>query len=52
MRLTINNLIEELQGSDYEKWTYVFPVANSLIELYGELDKLETFVRKKGNQRK
>lgn len=52
MRLTINNLIEELQGSDYEKWTYVFPVANSLIELYGELDKLETFVRKKGNQPK
>jgi uncharacterized membrane protein YgaE (UPF0421/DUF939 family) len=52
MRLTINNLIEELQGSDYEKWTYVFPVANSLIELFAELDKLEKFVRKKENQPK
>ncbi|MCM3740208.1 aromatic acid exporter family protein [Oceanobacillus luteolus] len=52
MRLTINNLIEELQGSDYEKWTYVFPVANSLIELFAELDKLEKFVRKKENHPK
>ncbi|MCF3943460.1 FUSC family protein [Oceanobacillus alkalisoli] len=50
MRLTINNLIEELQGSGYDKWTYVFPVANSLIELFAELDKLEKFVRKKENQ--
>lgn len=52
MRLTINNLIEELQGSGYEKWTYVFPVANSLIELFAELDKLEKFVRKKENHPK
>lgn len=52
MRLTINNLIEELQGSGYEKWIYVFPVANSLIELFAELDKLENFVRKKENQPK
>ena len=52
MRLTINNLIEELQGSGFEKWTYVFPVANSLIELFAELDKLEKFVRKKENQPK
>lgn len=50
MRLTINNLIEELQGSDYDKWIYVFPVANSLIELFAELDKLEKFVRKKENK--
>lgn len=50
MRLTINNLIEELQGSGFDKWTYVFPVANSLIELFAELDKLEKFVRKKENQ--
>lgn len=50
MRLTINNLIVELQGSDFEKWTYVFPVANSLIELFAELDKLEKFVRKKENK--
>lgn len=52
MRLTINNMIEELQGSDFEKWTYVFPIANSLIELFAELDKLEKFVRKKENKPK
>ncbi|MGJ9457268.1 FUSC family protein [Oceanobacillus sp. CF4.6] len=45
MRITINNLIEALQGSDFEKWTYVFPIANSIIELFYELDKLEKFVR-------
>lgn len=45
MRITINNLIETLQGSDYEKWEYVFPIANSIIELFYELDKLERFVR-------
>ncbi|WP_156290070.1 FUSC family protein [Oceanobacillus salinisoli] len=45
MRLTINNLIDELQGAEFEKWSYVFPVANSLIELFYELDKLERLVR-------
>gem|GEM_PF-1889482 len=49
MRLTINNLIDELQGSGFDKWTYLFPVANSLIELFAELDKLEKFIRKKEN---
>lgn len=52
MRLTINNLIDELQGSGFDKWTSVFPVANSLIELFAELDKLEKFVRKKENHPK
>ncbi|WP_067727480.1 FUSC family protein [Oceanobacillus damuensis] len=47
MRITINNLIEALQGSDFEKWTFVFPIANSIIELFYELDKLERFVRMK-----
>jgi len=45
MRVTINNLIEALQGSEFEKWTFVFPIANSLVELFNELDKLERFVR-------
>ncbi|WP_085993888.1 FUSC family protein [Oceanobacillus senegalensis] len=45
MRLTINNLIEELQGSSFEKWSYVFPVSNGIIELFNELDKLERLVR-------
>ncbi|MHA6252332.1 FUSC family protein [Oceanobacillus sp. CAU 1775] len=52
MQVTINNLIDELQGSGFEKWAYVFPIANSLIELYAELDKLEKYVRKKENKPK
>ncbi|CEI84595.1 membrane protein [Oceanobacillus oncorhynchi subsp. incaldanensis] len=48
MSVTINNLIDALQGTDYEKWHYVFPVANSIVELFYELDKLEKYVRKKG----
>ncbi|MFD2043236.1 aromatic acid exporter family protein [Ornithinibacillus salinisoli] len=47
MQVTINNLIEELQGSEFSKWTFVFPIANSIIELFFELDKLEKFVRVK-----
>ncbi len=34
MGVTINNLIDALQGTDYEKWHYVFPVANSIVELF------------------
>ncbi|MUK90550.1 hypothetical protein GMD78_19520 [Ornithinibacillus sp. L9] len=47
MQVTINNLIEELQGSEFSKWKYVFPIANSIIELISELNKLERFVRVK-----
>lgn len=47
MQLTINNLIEELQGAEFSKWVTVFPIANSIIELYYELNKLERFVRNK-----
>jgi len=47
MRLTINHLIAELQGSEYDKWNYLFPAANSLIELFNEMEKLERFVRNK-----
>ncbi|MBP2077269.1 FUSC family protein [Oceanobacillus polygoni] len=45
MQVTINNIIDALQGSDFEKWTYVFPISNSIIELFYELDKLERLVR-------
>jgi len=45
MRVTINNLIDELQGANFEKWINVFPVANSIIELFYELEKLEKMVR-------
>jgi uncharacterized membrane protein YgaE (UPF0421/DUF939 family) len=47
MQVTINNLIEELQGAEFTKWAYVFPIANSIIELFFELNKLERFVRLK-----
>lgn len=45
MQITVNNLIEELQGAELDKWNLVFPIANSIIELFFELDKLERFVR-------
>ncbi|MFD1852047.1 FUSC family protein [Oceanobacillus bengalensis] len=48
MRVTINKLIDDLQGAHFERWIYVFPVANSIIELFYELEKLEKFVRFKG----
>ncbi|GGA81125.1 FUSC family protein [Ornithinibacillus halotolerans] len=45
MQVTINNLIDELQGAEFAKWAIVFPIANSIIELFFELNKLERFVR-------
>ncbi|GIO25904.1 FUSC family protein [Ornithinibacillus bavariensis] len=45
MQVTINNLIEELQGAEFSKWATVFPISNSIIELFFELNKLERFVR-------
>ncbi|MBP1949930.1 FUSC family protein [Virgibacillus litoralis] len=45
MQITINNLIEELQGAELDKWNFVFPIANSIIELFFVLDKLERLVR-------
>lgn len=45
MQVTINNLIEELQGSEFSKWATLFPIANSIIELFSELNKLERFIR-------
>ncbi|WP_026905878.1 FUSC family protein [Paucisalibacillus globulus] len=47
MQITINNLIDELQGAEFSKWAIVFPIANSIIELFFELNKLERFVRLK-----
>lgn len=47
MQVTINNLIGELQGAELNKWNFVFPIANSIVELFVELDKLERFVRMK-----
>jgi uncharacterized membrane protein YgaE (UPF0421/DUF939 family) len=45
MQVTVNNLIEELQGAEFSKWAIVFPISNSIIELFFELNKLERFVR-------
>jgi len=41
MNLTINDLINELQQSEIEKWIEIFPVATSIVELMVELQKLD-----------
>src|SRR5699024_1922578 len=46
MNLTINDLIEELEQSQFEKWKEIFPVASSIVELMGELQKLDQLTRK------
>ncbi|WP_010098715.1 FUSC family protein [Ornithinibacillus scapharcae] len=52
MQETIKNLIDEIQGAEFTKWAIVFPIANSIIELYSELNKLERFVRFQENKEK
>ncbi|GGB58858.1 membrane protein [Lentibacillus populi] len=46
MNLTINDLINELQQSEIEKWIEIFPVASSIVKLMVELEKLDKFIRK------
>lgn len=46
MNLTINDLINELQQSEIEKWIEIFPVASSIVELMVALEKLERLTRK------
>lgn len=52
MRLTLNNLIEELQGSSIDKWSFILPVANNIMGLFLELERLESAVRSDVNKRK
>lgn len=44
MNLTINDLINELQQSEIEKWIEIFPVASSVVELMVELEKLDKLI--------
>lgn len=44
MNLTINDLINELQQSEIDKWIEIFPVASSIVELMVELEKLDKFI--------
>lgn len=46
MNLTINDLINELQQSEIEKWIEIFPVASSIVKLMVELEKLDKYIRK------
>lgn len=46
MNLTINDLIDELQQSELEKWIEIFPVASSIVTLMVELEKLDQLTRK------
>lgn len=46
MNLTINDLINELQQSEIEKWIEIFPVASSIVTLMVELEKLDKLVQK------
>lgn len=46
MNLTINDLINELQQSEIEKWIDIFPVSSSIVKLMVELEKLDKLVRR------
>lgn len=43
MNLTINDLINELQQSEIDRWIEIFPVASSIVTLMVELEKLEKY---------
>lgn len=44
MNLTINDLINELQQSEIDKWIEIFPVASSIVELMVELERLDRLI--------
>lgn len=46
MNLTINDLINELQQSEIEKWIRIFPVASSIVKLMVELERLDKLVQR------
>jgi uncharacterized membrane protein YgaE (UPF0421/DUF939 family) len=47
MKLSINDLIKELKESDEENWYYIFSIANGIVDLAFETEKLERLVRRK-----
>lgn len=46
MNLTINDLINELQQSEIEKWIEIFPVASSVVTLMVEMEQLDNLIRR------
>ncbi|TQS74955.1 aromatic acid exporter family protein [Ornithinibacillus gellani] len=50
MNLTINDLINELQQSEMEKWIDIFPVASSIVKLMVELEQLDKYIRRQEMQ--
>jgi len=50
MNLTINDLINELEQSEIEKWIEIFPVASSIVQLMVELEKLDRLIRRQSKQ--
>jgi|SRR5690625_4239332 len=46
MNLTINDLINELQQSEIDKWIEIFPVASSIVTLMVELEKLDQLIKR------
>ena len=47
MKLSINDLIKELKESDEENWYYIFSIANGIVDLVFETEKLERLVKRK-----
>src|SRR5690625_1927374 len=50
MNLTINDLINELEQSEIEKWIEIFPVASSIVQLMVELEKVDRLIRRQSKQ--
>ncbi|HLR73871.1 MAG TPA: aromatic acid exporter family protein [Virgibacillus sp.] len=46
MNLTINDLINELQQSEIDKWVEIFPVASSIVTLMVELERLDRLIQR------
>lgn len=50
MNLTINDLINELQQSEMDKWLEIFPISSSIVKLMSELEKLDKLVKRHEKQ--
>lgn len=50
MNLTINDLINELQQSEMDKWIEIFPISSSIVQLMVELERLDKLIRRHEKQ--
>lgn len=46
MNLTINDLLNELEQSEVDRWMDIFPVANSIVALMVELEQFEKYTKR------